>query len=75
MRHDLEELRELTGSVQTGVNRAVVEDANFQMTMGRDTYGGNNLTNGDATFQQREDIEEVGRAQCDNDIDDFTRDP
>ena len=50
MRHDLEELRELTGSVQTGVNRAVVEDANFQMTMGRDTYGGNNLTNGEATF-------------------------
>ena len=52
MRHDLEELRELTGAVQIGVNRAVAEDGGFAMTMGRDTGVG---SNGYDTFQQRED--------------------
>jgi hypothetical protein len=34
MRHDLEQLRELAGTISTGVNNAVAEEQNFQMTMG-----------------------------------------
>ncbi len=69
MRHDLEELRELTGAVQEGVKNAVNEDSNFAMTMGEAQ-----ASNGMDTFQQRECSGDAGRAQVENDIDDFTRD-
>ena len=75
MRHDLEQLRELAGSISTGVNNAVVEEQNFQMTMGQQPNSNGSIgSNGLATFQQRETMQQnAERLPEENEIADFTR--
>ena len=75
MRHDLEQLRELAGSISTGVNNAVAEEQNFQMTMGQQPNSNGSIgSNGLATFQQRESMQQNDeRLPEENEIADFTR--